>query len=401
MKIGIIGGGAAGMMAALTAAEHGEHRVLLFERQARLGKKLSATGNGRCNLSNWHTDLSHYHGSSPSFVLPALDLFPVKDTLHYFHGLGLLTTEELDGRIYPYTDQANSVLDVLRFALQKPNIQIHTGCEVEKVKKNSKGFLLITSQGEFQVAKLIVTAGGAAGSKLGGSLSGYQLLRSLGHHCTKLYPALVQVATSDPYVKSLKGIRANANIQLIKGKVCLARSSGEVQFTDYGVSGPAVFEISRAASVGGEGLSVHFDLLPQLSEDQLLSTLCIRISQFPDLLCEELLVGILHNRLGRVLLKYCGIKGSLPLSQLSWKELMALVASVHDFALPVSGVLGMDSAQVTVGGIQTEEFYPQSLESRIVPGLYAAGEVLDIDGDCGGYNLQWAWSSGHLAGKLR
>ena len=400
MIIAVIGAGAAGMAAAITAAASGSHDVMLFERQARVGKKLLATGNGRCNLSNRHVALDHYHGSSPDFVLPALQEFSVDNTLDFFQTLGLYTVTENSGRIYPYSDQANSVVDVLRFALVRRNIALHLGTEITGVKRSKEGFILKSGAESWTADRLIVACGGAAGTKLGGGLSGYQLLRSLGHHCTRLYPSLVQLKSDSELVRGLKGVRANAGLQLTLNDALLAKAWGEVQFTDYGISGPAVFDLSRAAATSGETV-LHLDLLPGRSSDELLSGLCIRISRYPTLLAEDLLTGVLHNRLGRMLVKSCGIPLSTPLTSLNWKQLTSLVEKCHDFSLNVTGTMGMDNAQVTAGGIYTQEFNPTTLESKIVPGLYAAGEVLDIDGDCGGFNLQWAWSSGMLAGKLR
>ncbi len=402
MRIGIIGGGPAGMMAALTAAADPTRQILLFERQARVGRKLLSTGNGRCNLSNIHAGLSGYHGANPAFVLPALEQFSVRQTRQFFTDMGLLTVTEPSGRIYPFSDQANSVVDVLRHCLDaRKTITLLTGKEITRIKAQAQGFTLKTREESWKVDKLIIAAGGAAGSKLGGGLSGYQLLRSLGHGCTKLYPSLVQIKTEDTFVKSLKGVRAQARVALRSKKRLLAQVESEVQFTEYGVSGPAGFALSRAVATGPTDMALHLDSLPQLSPEALLSALCIRLSQQPKLPQEELLTGFVHNRLGQTLLRSAGIKGKAPASQLTWPQLTSAVAAVHDFVLPVTGVMGMDCAQVTAGGICTDEFDPQTLESRLVPGLYAAGEVLDIDGDCGGYNLQWAWSSGHLAGMIR
>ena len=401
MRIAIIGAGASGMAAAIAAAASGLHQVLLFERQARVGRKLMATGNGRCNLSNWHTAPEHYHGSNPDFVRPALDAFPVELVLEFFQSLGLYTVSEASGRIYPYSDQANSVVDVLRFALNRQNIELLTGTEIVRVKKQGEAFDLKDQNGTHrQAERLIVACGGAAGTKLGGGLSGYQLLRSLGHHCTKLHPSLVQLKTETELVRSLKGVRANAALRLTLHDSLLATAAGEVQFTDYGISGPAVFDLSRTAGTT-EGTVLHLDLLPNYRSEDLLSALCIRISRFPFLQADDLLTGILHNRLGRVVVKACGIGLDTPLTALSWEALNTVVSLCHNLPLTVTGNMGMDGAQVTAGGACTMEFYPETLQSRIVPGLYAAGEVLDVDGDCGGYNLQWAWASGLLAGQIR
>ena len=401
MKIAIIGAGASGMTAAITAAASGVHRVQLFERQARVGRKLLATGNGRCNLTNLQAHPGRYHGTNPDFVRPALDAFPVASTLDFFQTLGLYTVTEESGRVYPYSDQANSVVDVLRFALLRRNVELKLGTEITAVKRTEAGFLLRDQNGEhYEADRLIVTCGGAAGTKLGGGLSGYQLLRSLGHHCTKLHPSLVQLKTDTEPIRGLKGVRANAGLKLTLRDALLAEASGEVQFTEYGVSGPAVFELSRAAATA-EGTVLHLNLLPAYRAEDLLSALCIRISRCPTLLAEDLLTGILHNRLGRVLVRACGVPMSTPLTSLNWKQLTAVAEICHELVLPVTGNMGMEGAQVTAGGIVTMEFDPETLQSRLVPGLYAAGELLDVDGDCGGFNLQWAWSSGLLAGQLK
>ena len=401
MKIAIIGAGASGMAAAVTAVASGTDQVLLFERQARVGRKLAATGNGRCNLTNRRTEPGRYHGSGTDFVRPALEAFPPEKVLEFFQTLGLYTVTEPDGKVYPYSDQANSVVDVLRFALDRRNITLLTGTEIAGVKRLPRGFRLKSADGQsWDCDALIVACGGAAGTKLGGGLSGYQLLRSLGHHCTKLSPSLVQLKSDPALVQGLKGVRANAGLQLTVNGALLAASWGEVQFTDYGISGPAVFEISRAASLA-EGAVLQLDLLPGYSAADLLSALCIRISRFPTLEAGDLLTGILHNRLGKMLVKACGIPLSAPITAIKWEQLNDVVQICHAFRLPIVGNLGMEGAQVTAGGIVTQEFDPNSLQSRLVPGLYACGEVLDVDGDCGGFNLQWAWASGMLAGQLK
>lgn len=401
MKIAIIGAGASGMAAAITAAVSADRQVLLFERQARVGRKLAATGNGRCNLTNRHAVPGRYHGADPDFVRPALEAFPPERVLEFFQTLGLYTVTEGDGKIYPYSDQANSVVDVLRFALQRPNLRLLTGTEIVSVKKSATGFRLRSAEGQaWETDALIVACGGAAGTKLGGGLSGYQLLRSLGHRCTKLLPALVQLRSDPALVQGLKGVRAKAGLRLTGPDGMVAESLGEVQFTDYGISGPAVFEISRAAATA-EAPVLHLDLLPAFCAEDLLSALCIRISRFPSLEAGDLLTGILHNRLGKMLVRRCGIPPSSLLCDLRWEQLLAVTEACHSFSLPILGNMGMEGAQVTAGGIVTGEFDPNTLQSRLVSGLYACGEVLDIDGDCGGFNLQWAWASGILAGILK
>ena len=396
MTIGIIGGGAAGMAAALAASEKENVQVILLERQARVGRKLAATGNGRCNLTNLHANKGGYHGEDASFARFALEKYNVEETLAWFRLLGLFTVAEDSGRVYPYSDQANSVVDVLRFALEKSNIRLETGFEVEKVKKNGEVFCIEGTNGTVECDKLIVACGGLAGTKLGGSMSGYKLLRSFGHKCTKLRPTLVQLKSSWPGAASLKGVRANCHAQILHDGEVYAQSKGELQFTEYGLSGPVIFEISRDVCAERGQWTCRLDLLPEIDENTLKAELLRR--KKTNLPVSELLTGILHNRLGRVLTKSVGISDYVPVAQLEDYEIDAVCKAVKGFEVTLTEPMGMYSAQVTAGGIVTKEFNPFSLESKLVPGLYACGEVLDIDGDCGGYNLQWAWSSGRLAG---
>jgi len=396
MTIGIIGGGAAGMAAALAASENKDVQVVLLERQARVGRKLSATGNGRCNLTNLHANEGGYHGEEPGFAHFALTKNNVADTLEWFRGLGLFTVAEESGRVYPYSDQANSVVDVLRFALERPNIRLETGFEVEKVKKNGDSFRIEGTGGVVECDRLIIACGGLAGTKLGGSMSGYKLLRSFGHKCTKLRPNLVQLKSSWPGAASLKGVRANCQAQILHNGEVFAQSRGELQFTEYGLSGPVIFEISRDVCQDRGQWLCRLDMLPDIDKNTLKTELLRR--KQTNLPVSELLTGILHNRLGRVLTQNAGISGYVPVSQLEDYEIDAVCKAVKAFEVTLTEPMGMDSAQVTAGGIVTKEFVPETMESRLVSGLYACGEVLDIDGDCGGYNLQWAWSSGRLAG---
>ena len=396
MTIGIIGGGASGMAAALAAAEAHTAQVVLLERQSRLGRKLQATGNGRCNLTNLHAAEGGYHGDQPDFSRYALETFGPEETLSWFRKLGLFTTAEDSGRVYPYSDQANSVVDVLRFALEKPNIRVKLGFEVQRGRKTAEGFLVEGGGERLCFDRLIVACGGLAGTKLGGGMSGYQLLRSLGHKCTRLRPALVQLKTGWSGVVGLKGVRANCRAQILRNGDPFSESEGELQFTEYGLSGPVIFEISRDVCREPGEWVCRLDFIPHVSREELISALTAR--RETPLPAGELLTGILHNRLGRVLTQAAGVGLNRPAAQLDRGDLARVAEAVKAFEVSLTEPMGMDSAQVTAGGIVTREFRDRTMESRLVPGLYACGEVLDVDGDCGGYNLQWAWSSGRLAG---
>lgn len=403
----IIGGGASGMLAALTALENPENTVLLSERQARVGRKLLSTGNGRCNLTNLNTAPDRYHGQQADFCRYALRQFTAADTLAYFADMGLQVVAEPDGKVYPRSNMANSVLDVLRYAMEQSRLHLLCGDGVADIRKKGDVFAVTFASGKKRrdIDKVILACGGAAGSKVGGVMDGYKLGKALGHHRTALYPALVQIKTDPTYPRSLKGVKTPARLRLCRGKEVLAENEGEILFTEYGVSGPAVFEISRHAATGGEGLTLHLDLWAEKSREEVLAHLVRRCESKAGSTGSEqtagcIFAGVLHSRLGQVAVKAAGLSPAAPLTDLGASDLQILTDRCKDFVLPVTGTCGFDQAQVTAGGLDTREFDPHTMQSRLVPGLYACGEVLDVDGDCGGFNLQWAWSSGRLAGKL-
>ncbi len=398
-RILIIGGGASGMAAAIRASECEANQVTLLERQARVGKKLAATGNGRCNLTNTQADLRRYHGEDPGFAASVLAAYPPRRVLEFFASLGLRTVTEYGGRVYPVSDHAGSVLDVLRLGLEKPNVTVLSGCPAEAVRRDGGGFA-VTAGGQTLCAdKLILACGGCAGSRLGGVMDGYALAAALGHSRTALYPALTQLRTAPDYPRALKGIRVDARVRLLQRENVLAETSGDVLFTDTGLSGTAVFELSRCAA-GQSDLTAELCLFDD-PEEVLLADLRTRRGRWPALEANRILTGAVQSRLGQMLCRYAGISGGVSAETLSDAQLRALAKAMRAMRLPVTGVSGFETAQVTAGGLCTAEFDPDTLESRLVPGLYACGEILDIDGDCGGFNLHWAWASGLRAGELR
>ncbi len=403
----IVGGGASGMMAALTALQNPASTVLLAERQARLGRKLLSTGNGRCNLTNRGASPGRYHGQHPEFCRFALESFSVENTLDFFAALGLETVTEPDGKVYPRSNMANSVLDVLRFGLEGygGRLRLLTGDPVKTLRRMGGYFSAALESGLrlTEITHVILAAGGAAGSKVGGVPDGYRLAKALGHHRTALYPALVQLKTEPTYPRALKGVKTPAHVCLYRGHEMLAENNGEILFTEYGVSGPAIFEISRCTA-GEEGITLSLDLWAEKTEEEITGWLlrrCRAAAAGEELTCGKVFTGVLHSRLGQMVVKYAGVSTHSGLfCDLTESDARRLARACKHFTLPVTGTCGFDQAQVTAGGLDTAEFDPRTLESRLVPGLYACGEVLDIDGDCGGFNLQWAWSSGHLAGLL-
>lgn len=399
MNIVIIGAGASGMAAAIQAGRNPENNITLLERQSRVGKKLMATGNGRCNLTNTGAAPENYHGSDPDFVRPVLESYPPEQVLAFFRALGLLTTQEYGGRVFPRSGHAASVVDVLRLGLNKENICLRTDAAVDYVRKNAQGFEVTLGSEKIYADRLIVACGGCAGSKIGGTMDGYHLLKSFGHSRTALYPALTQIRTEPELPKTMKGIKVDGGLSIFKGKELLGQTQGDILFTETGISGTAVFELSRLAS-SGDGLTAKIDFFPDMKENDVYLHLKGRSATLENQEISHLFTGALQRRVGQCLIKSAKLDAAAPCCRLRDRDLRNLSKAAKCLSLPITGVSGFESAQVTHGGISTNEFDPVTLESRLVPGLFACGEVLDVDGDCGGYNLQWAWASGLTAGLL-
>lgn len=396
MNIAVIGGGASGLMAAISAARCGAY-VTIYERCDRVGRKILATGNGRCNYTNINAGEENYHGNGKSLIKSIKNSFWVSQTIEFFRELGMLTKVMENSKAFPYSLQASAVLDVLRFEVLRLGIEVVTGFEVKAIQKRNDKFTITSFDGKIRTAdKVILSTGGKASPSLGSNGSGYDILKALGHSVNDCFPSLVQVKTDTKYVKALKGIKLDARVQVI-GKEILTESYGEVLFTEYGLSGPAIFNISRVCAEKKD-VKIVLDLLSEISFYELEELLKSRKSDTRIL--ENYFVGMLNKKLGIEILKYADV---LPLSRssdtLSDKEIKRIAKAVKEFTLNCKGTLSWNNAQVTAGGISATEVDDKTLQSKIVDGLYITGEVLDIDGDCGGYNLQWAWSSGYVAGK--
>jgi predicted Rossmann fold flavoprotein len=400
----IIGGGAAGLAASIFAARgaKGSCSVAIVEKQQRVGRKLLATGNGTCNLSNSGADLSRYHGNDRGFASGVLEGFPVEKTCEFFASIGVECTEREDGRIYPLCLQAGAVLDCMRLEARSLGVAELVNMQVTGIVCND-GFILDTTGGRLYAKRVLVCTGGAASPSLGGSAESYSLLTSLGHTRTPLFPSIVQVRTDTQYIKSVKGIRVDAVISFELDGRTLASEKGEVLFTDYGLSGPAVMQISRFVSDWERRrqgrMTAVLNLLPDMGQEQIMESLRRRIGMQGRTM-GDMLTGLLQNRLGQTVLRSAGYRDfSRPAVSLDEDDLERIAKAITRWETEVTGTQGMGGAQTTAGGIATGEFDPNTMESRIVPGLYAAGELLDIDGDCGGFNLQWAWASAYAASR--
>ncbi len=401
MKLAIVGGGASGLAAAIEAGRTSpDAEIVILERLDRVGKKILATGNGRCNYSNANTDIDNYYGSDRSFVDHALKEFTVENTVNFFNQLGVFPKEEKNGRLYPFSLQASAVLDALRGECERLGVNITTGFCVKEAYKKGKDFVLCSDDGRKASAdRLIIAGGGCASASLGSDGSAFRLLKGFGHSITELAPALVQLRTKPEEVKSLKGIKFTGSVSLIHKERIICEDYGEVLFTDYGVSGPPIFQLSaRTAFIKNAVLSLDF--MSEYSPKEVYDILENRRESLSHLTMESFFTGLLNKRIGNLISRRIGIeKLSYSVGKLTNRQLWAIASQIKDYRLEITGNNGFKNAQVTAGGALTSEFDDRTMQSRIVSGLYACGEVLDIYGDCGGYNLQWAWSSGRLAGR--
>ena len=398
-EIIIIGGGASGLAAAVTAAGYKKPGgVCVLDRTDRIGKKILATGGGRCNLSNKNISVKNYHGKDMSIAEIILKKFSADDAMNFFDRLGVLCKTEADGKIYPYCDQASSVLDAFRNKLSETRVDIKTNFDAVKIKKITGGFEIISSEGETAAAKkTIVACGGSAYPSLGSSGGGFKLLASLGHSVTKLSPALVPLKTENALTKALAGIKFDGELCVVKENNILYKKCGEILFTDYGLSGIPALETSGLLHFY-EDLTARIDFMPEYSEGDIINLLRDKQKIFPQRPLEFLLSGMINKKTGMMLIKNTGYKLTAPISSLSYDDIVKLSRTVKKTELKITGTKGWDAAQVTAGGASLSEFN-ESLESKIIKNFYAAGEVLDVFGDCGGYNLHWAWASGIAAGK--
>jgi predicted Rossmann fold flavoprotein len=409
----VVGGGAAGMVAAIAAARRGA-AVTLLERLPRVGKKLLATGNGRCNLANAHLDLRRFHGKDPGFAGTVLAAFGLDETLQFFDGLGIAAREEESGKIFPRSGQASSVLDVLRHELERAGVETRCGADVTRLGRRHGSWEVALGDETLRCGAVVLASGGRASPQLGSNGSGYALVHPLGHLLVDPFPALTRIRAASPFLKHLKGVKVQGVATLAAPGPGQRRgerhahdlgppASGEVLFTETGLSGPPILDLSRRAGERAqrrERTVVRLDLCPEISARELIALLQRRFSGLAAATAEFALIGFMHKRLIAPALKVAGIHDpTRPAASLAGPEIVAVASVLKGWCFEVTGTDSWTDAQVTAGGVDVAGVHPQTLESRRATGLFFAGEVLDIDGDCGGFNLQWAWSSGHVAGS--
>ena len=403
----IIGGGAVGLAAAChlgraAAEQRSDKTILVLEKAPRVGKKLLATGNGTCNITNITATAENYHGT-PALAARMLAAFSPAQAVEFFTSIGVDCVTRPDGKVYPVSEQAAAVLDALRLEAAAFGVETRCDCAVSTISPARDGYRLTAPDGDVFARQVLVCVGGAAAPSLGGSAEGYRLLTDLGCEKTPLFPSIVQLRTATDYVRSVKGIRVDGEISLYLNGKRLATANGEILFTDYGLSGPAVMGISRYAAdwerrKKGE-MTAKLDLLPDWDDDTLKARITRR-SQLRGRKLEDLLTGLLHKRVGQTVLRVANVTPlDRPADTLTAQECARISAVIRGWEISVTGTQGFGGAQVTAGGIDPSAFDPVTLMHKRYRGLYAAGEVLDVDGDCGGYNLQFAWSCAYVAAK--
>lgn len=394
----IIGAGASGLMAAITVARQG-NSVLVIEQKDKAGKKILATGNGKCNFTNLNQCPECYHSEDSAFAMKVLSCFDVSRTLEFFKELGIFPKER-DGYLYPNSEQAASVVSVLMMECDRLKVQF---CYQETVKEIRKPYYTVVTQTQnsYKGKKLILAAGGCASPKLGSDGSGYQLAKKLGHTIIKPLPALVQLKSPNKSCKTVSGVRTFAVVTAYAEKNQLSKEQGEIIFTDYGISGIPVMQISRYIAKAldkGEKTYLTLDYFPELTKEELKWLIKQRIQQNPMKTLEEMMVGLLNHKLNYILILEAKLDPYQPSKSATLIEIERLVNQMKEYKLPISDTNSFENAQVCAGGIATNEIDAGSMESKMMKGLYLVGELVDVDGTCGGYNLQWAWSSGYVAG---
>ena len=401
MKIGIIGAGASGMFAAITAAKQGAE-VTLIEKKDRIGKKILATGNGKCNFTNKSMKQVDFKSQHANIFNDYISQFDKNEVISFFQSNGMLTKEK-NGYYYPRSEQASTVLDLLRLQLKTYKVSVLTEKYPISIQKKKKQFeIILNSNEKLFFDRIILACGSFAGEKKQDNYNGYTYAKNFGHTIVPVVPALVQVRAKGKDFKSIAGVRCDANIKLYIDNCLSAEEFGELQLTDYGISGIPVFQLSRYVSYGiyeKKLVTAAIDFLPEYNIEEWHSFVETKWkNSSKNITVEEFFQGFLNKKLNMMFLKNAGIKAETPLNQLKYSKIQQAIETMKFWKIEIEGTTPFENAQVCAGGISMDEITLQ-MESKLIPGLFFTGELLDVDGRCGGYNLQWAWTSGYLAGK--
>ncbi len=398
----IVGGGASGIMAAIMAKDLGID-VAILESNDRIGKKILTTGNGRCNITNKNINILRYHSENKTFFNKVFENFTLKNTVEFFNSIGLYLVTLDSDKMYPMSLQSSSVLDVFRFALEEREVPIYLNHKVKEINYKNKFIIDCNNEKNFICNKLLLCAGGKSAPKTGSDGSGFTLAKKLGHNIINPIPALVQLKLNHNKLKALSGVKFDGNAHIYVNDKLRRSEFGEVLFTDYGISGPPILQLSRIASYNlskGKDVSLKIDMMSNFSKDELKRFLENHFGTYSYRSVHDALIGILNKKIIPIILKEANIDNiHKPCWSLEWEEKEMLLSLLKEWTFKVNGTNSFDNAQVTAGGIDTKEVDENTLQSKLVPNLYFAGEILDVDGDCGGFNLQWAWSSASVAVK--
>ena len=395
----IVGAGAAGLAAAITAARSGE-KVTLLEQNEKPGKKILVSGNGRCNIGNRRPEPSRFYSTHPEFVRKVLEGYDAKKIKAFLQSVGIEIEEEDGGRLYPMGRQAASVVKLLTKDCQRLGVEIVTNCQVTEVRREKSGFILESEKGEYRTHRLLLTSGSPAAPQLGGSNAGMLFAQGLGHRLIPLRPALVALESEESWPSRAAGVKLPARLRLIASGTPMIEEEGDILFTEYGISGLAVLDLSRETSLrlaDWEPCELWIDLFPRMSREKLTQLLTKRVEPKRNLPVDLWLEGVLHRKLVPVILEKSGIKVGEE-KELNRKTIGRIVYSLKNLKLSVSRTRDFRYAEVACGGIDVSDLNPVTMESKLVSGLYFAGEILDVVGDRGGFNFHWAWTTGMRAG---
>lgn len=400
-RIIVIGGGAAGMMAAISAKINGGD-VILLERNDRVGRKLLATGNGRCNYTNKNLTIKNYHGSNPKFAYSVLSQFNVDTTMEFFERMGITPAIEDNGKVFPLSFQSSSMLDVFRYEIESQGIELITDAYVSNIKKDKKFNVILKDGRTFQGDKVILATGGKSLPNSGSDGNGYKLCEELGHSIVDVFPGLVQLQLEGNVFKPLNGTKFLGRAGIYIDDKLILEDTGDILFTSYGISGPPILQLSRDALEyirKGKEVELRVSIIHTKNIEELYEYLMYRLSLMSKKTIEIGLIGLINKKLILPILKEINIDRNKNSANLSKEEIRRLAEVLISWSFKVTGSQPWEYAQVTAGGVNTKNINNKTMESKIHSGLYIVGELVDIDGDCGGYNLQWAWSSGYIAGE--
>jgi len=396
----IIGAGAAGLMAAIVSTRAGKS-VLLLEQNNKIGKKILVSGNGKCNITNKYIDLNRFHSQNPDFVAEVLEGYDFAVVEKFFTSLGLVLIEDKEGKMFPMSLQASSVVSHLEYEAKKLGVEILCDCAVTDIEKKSNIFTVKTSQGTKTATQLVLASGSPAAPQLGGSNSGYALATKMEHTLIRRHPSLVQLCSEEAWVKACAGVKVAGLAKLYANGEYITEKKGDLLFTNYGISGLAILDLSREVSTrlaNYDYCELSLDLMPELSKEKLTNILLARVQKESEKPIALWLEGVINKKLISIILEQSKSRVKIE-KELNRKEINKLVHTIKNLKLSINDTKGFKGAEVATGGIDTNEINPQTMESKLVPNLFFAGEILDVDGDRGGFNFHWAWVTGMRVGK--